>query len=369
MHTNRRDLLKKLGLGVIGLSLPALKLKALPSFSETLISPQDQRLPVVLRSNENPYGPSPAARKAIADNLAASNRYHWDVTAQLLADLAEKHQVQPDNILLGAGCTEILDLVAKHVALQQGSYVIADPSYDYWTTTLDHLGSTKIKVPLNNDRKIDLAAMRKAIRPDTKLVYICNPNNPTSTCCDHEELLHFVEEVSKETLVLIDEAYLEFTKEKSLVELVGKTANIIVAKTFSKIYGLAGARVGYALAEKGMIEQLSKLQSLPNNNVSILSKLAAMASLKDDGFVAECYQLNERVRQYSMLELKKLGCRCIPSQTNFIYFSLANFKKDYFRTLQENNIQGTRIYEEQGAWTRITVGTQTEMQRFIAALQ
>lgn len=370
METNRRLWLKKIGIGVVGIGFTNFNSFTSPLVTENLnTSFENDASLIFLRSNENPYGPSPLARKSFIDNANISNRYNWDVATQLISDLAKKNSVKDENILLGAGSTEILDLVAKFVSISKGNYVIADPSYDYWTFTLDNLGLTKNKVPLTTDKKINLQAMLEAVNQDTKLVYICNPNNPTGTICEREALVEFVAKIPQNTIVLIDEAYLEFTKQQSLSNMVNDQKNIIIAKTFSKIYGLAGARVGYAIANKEIIDNLSNLQSNTNNSVSVVSKLAAIASLKDDKFVSNCYSLNEDVRQYTISELKKLNCECISSTTNFIYFSLSNYKKDYFKQLEDNTIQGGRIYEEQGKWTRITVGKMDEMKKFIKAIQ
>lgn len=380
METNRRLWLKKMGLGAVGIGLTNFNSFAAPLVAENVLhSFEKDAHSIYLRSNENPYGPSPLARKAFADNATISNRYNWDIATQLIADLAKINSVTNENILLGAGSTEILDLVAKFVSLDKAhdsprrgtgkaNYVIADPSYDYWTNTLDHLGLTKIKVPLTTDKKINLEAMLEAVNPDTKLVYICNPNNPTGTVCEREALVEFITKISQNTIVLIDEAYLEFTKQQSLSTIVNVHKNIIIAKTFSKMYGLAGARIGYAIANKTIIDHLANLQSNTNNSVSVVSKLAAIASLKDDKFISSCYSLNEKARQYTISELKKLNCECIASHTNFIYFSLANYPKDYFKQLEKNTIQGGRIYEEQGQWTRITVGKMEEMKKFIEAI-
>jgi len=370
METNRRLWLKKIGIGVAGIGLTNFNSFASPLVSENLINSFDNDTNLIfLRSNENPYGPSPLARKSFADNANISNRYNWDIANQLIADLAKRNSVKDENILLGAGSTEILDLVAKLVTQEKGNYVIADPSYDYWTVTLDNLGLTKNKVPLTTDKKINLQAMLEAVDQDTKLVYICNPNNPTGTICEREALLEFVTKISQKTIILIDEAYLEFTKQQSISNIVNENKNIIITKTFSKIYGLAGARIGYAIAHKTIIDNLGNLQSNTNNSVSVVSKLAAIASLKDDKLVSNCYLLNENVRQYTISELKKLNCECISSNTNFIYFSLSKYKKDYFKQLENNNIEGGRIYEEQGKWTRITVGKMDEMNKFIKAIE
>ena len=370
METNRRHWLKKIGIGVAGIGLTNFNSFASPLVSDKSINSfeNDTNL-IFLRSNENPYGPSPLARKAFTENVNISNRYNWDIEAKIISAIALKNSVKDENILLGAGSTEILDLVAKFVSLEKGNYVIADPSYDYWTVTLDNLGLTKNRVPLTTDKKINLQAMLEAVNQNTKLVYICNPNNPTGTICEREALIEFVTTIQQNTIILIDEAYLEFTKEQSLSNLVNDHKNIIIVKTFSKIYGLAGARIGYAIANKTIIDNLVNLQSNTNNSVSVLSKLAAIASLKDDKFVSNCYLLNENVKQYTISELKKLNCECVSSNTNFIYFSLAKYNKDYFKQLEDNKIQGGRIYEEQGKWTRITVGKLSEMEKFIKAIQ
>ncbi|HSB93882.1 MAG TPA: aminotransferase class I/II-fold pyridoxal phosphate-dependent enzyme [Flavitalea sp.] len=369
MGTNRRLWVKQIGFGLAGLGLTNFQSIASPVTERFIDEVERSNTPIILSSNENPYGPSPLARKALADNLAMSNRYNWDLSSRLIADLAKKNNVTDDNILLGSGSTEILDLVSKVAAVENGSYVIADPSYNYWTVTLDNMALKKIKVPLTVEKKLDLPAMRAAIGNDTKLVYICNPNNPTGTICERDALLQFITAVPKHVTILVDEAYIDFTPQQSLANLINSLPNMIIAKTFSKIYGLAGARIGYAIANKTTIDKLSSLQSSPNGGVSVLSRLAAIASLKDDQFVSFCRSSNEDARKYTISELGKLNCECIPSNTSFIYFSLANFKRDYFQLLKDNNIRGTKIYEEQGKWTRITVGTMQEMQQFISALQ
>ena len=367
MESNRRLLLKQIGLGVAGIGLANFNSFASPA--QGFFKFGLDNFPIKLSSNENPYGPSPFARTAMIDNLNISNRYNWQLTTELIEALAKKNNVAADNILMGAGSTEILDLVAKFAALETGSFIIADPSYAYWTETAQKLGLKKITVPLTEDKKLDLDAMLKAIKPDTKLIYVCNPNNPTGTICDRGKLIEFITEVTKKAIVLIDEAYLDFTAQQSLSSLVIENKNLVVAKTFSKIYGLAGARIGYAIANTKTLEQLSELQSWVNGSISVVSTAAALASLKDEKFVSETYSLNQKARQFTIEQLEKLNLVCIPSYSNFIYFSLTNYKKDFFEQLKTNNIIGTKIYEEQGKWTRITIGTMQEMQKFISAIE
>ena len=366
MESNRRIWLKQIGLGVAGIGLSSFQPFTLPTEGLLKFRPND--LPIKLSSNENPYGPSPLARAAMIESISISNRYNWQLTTELIQTLSKKNNVKTNNILMGAGSTEMLDLVSRLSALKKGSFIIADPSFNYWTDTAEKLGLAKIKVPLTADKKLNLDAMLKAIEPDTKLVYICNPNNPTGSICDRDQLVKFINEATKKTIVLVDEAYIDFADQQSLSTLAIENKNLIIAKTFSKIYGLAGARIGYAIANVKTIEQLSELKSWSNGSISVASTVAALASLKDEKFVSETYSLNLKARQYTTEQLKKLNLVCIPSYTNFLYFSLTNYKKDFFEQLRINNIIGTKIYEEQGKWTRITVGTMQEMQKFIGAI-
>ena len=367
MKSNRRLLLKQIGLGVAGIGLA--NFKSFSSPTQDFYKFSADNLPIKLSSNENPYGPSPFARTAMIDNINISNRYNWELTTELIEALAKKNNVNADNILMGAGSTEILDLTARFSALKKGSLIIADPSYAYWTDAAQKSGLEKITVSLTADKKLNLDAMLKAIKPDTRLIYVCNPNNPTGTICDRNKLIKFITEATKKAVVLVDEAYIDFTDQQSLSSLVIENRNLIVAKTFSKIYGLAGARIGYGIANTKTLEQLSELQSWVNGSISVPSTAAALASLKDEKFVSGTYSLNEKVRLFTTEQLEKLNLDCIPSYTNFIYFSLTNYKKDFFNQLKTNNIIGTKIYEEQGRWTRITVGTMQDMQKFISAIE
>ncbi|WP_291142448.1 pyridoxal phosphate-dependent aminotransferase [Flavobacterium sp. UBA7680] len=366
--SNRRNWLKQVGLGTIGLGLTSFETFANPS-PENYIPLDVDKSPILLRSNENPYGPSPLARAAMQKSINSSNRYGWNLSGELISLIAKKNNVSDNNILLGAGSTEILDLVLQHTALKKGNYILAETTFNYWTFPSEKLGIKKITVPLTVDKKHDLAAMLKAIDSDTKMIYICNPNNPTGTICDHEELVSFVKEASKNAIVFVDEAYIDFTKEQSLSSLVIENKNLIITKTFSKMHGLAGARIGYAIAASSTIDELSALKSSPNLSVSVVSTAAAMASLNDEKFIKEVYSLNEEVKKYTIDQLTKLNLTCIPSYSNFIYFSLENYKKDFFKQLEANNIEGTKIYEENGKWTRITIGTMKEMQQFIEAIK
>ncbi|MBX2923710.1 MAG: histidinol-phosphate aminotransferase family protein [Chitinophagaceae bacterium] len=363
MVTNRRNWLKQMGLGMAGLGIGKFETIAAPAGN----FPADDE-PIRLVANENPYGPSPLAKKAMADHISLSNRYTRNLTDTLRAALAKKNNVSADNILTSAGSTEVLDIAARIAALKKGSTVSPSPSFNYWTGIAEKFGVERIVVPLTTGKKINLPAVLSAIKSDTCIVYICNPNNPTGTLCARKELVDFVTEASKKAIVLVDEAYIDFTEEKSLCDLVHENKNLVIAKTFSKIYGLAGARAGYAIAHPETIELFAGLQPWPNGSISVVSAAAAIASLQDKQFVKSVYTRIQHSRKYTMEQMERMGIPCIPSYTNFVYFSLEHYKKDYTRQLALNHITGTGIWEEQGKWSRITIGTQHEMEKYIRAI-
>jgi histidinol-phosphate aminotransferase len=366
MKNSRRDWFKKTGLAALGLSLAPLEGFAINDMTDIPVVAGDGL--IRLSSNENPYGPPIASRTAMAAAVNESNRYSWGQTSQLATAIAKKNGLAESNVLMSAGSIEMLDIAGRIAAKAKGSIVIANTTFGYWTQAAVQLGAETIEVPLTKNKKVDLAAMLKAMRPDTKLVYICNPNNPTGTVLKTAELVNFIKEASRKAIVLLDEAYIEFTTETSMAALVKDNKNVIVTRTFSKIYGLAGARVGYAFAHADTIAEMDKMQAYVLGSVSAVSGAGALAALDDATFVEKTRSLNEAAKNYTVREMEKLGIGCIPSSTNFLYFSLVNYKKDFFKLLESNNIQGTEIFEEEGKWSRITIGTMEDMQKFIKAI-
>ena len=368
MNTTRRNWLKSMGLLSIGLTISPVNaiatpiLTPLPPFSPT------GNGPIRLCFNENPYGPSPNAIKAIIDTASKSNQYPWQMIDDFRDALAKKNGVAPESTLIGAGSSQIIDAIIRLAAIQKGNFVLADPTFDRWASVAEAAGLQKNAVGLTPTKSIDLDKMLQAINADTRLVYVCNPNNPTGTICNNDALVAFVKKVPKDTLVLVDEAYLDYTDEPSLARMANETSNLVVVKTFSKIYGLAGARIGYAIAQPGTIEKLYALHFGAQMGISTASLAAALASINDKGFVQESSRKNQKVRAYTIAELKKLDIPSIPSHTNFIYFSLENYKKDFFLLLKKNDILGTGIFQETGKWSRITVGTIEEMHKFIQVI-
>jgi histidinol-phosphate aminotransferase len=198
---------------------------------------------------------------------------------------------------------------------------------------------------------------------DTKMIYICNPNNPTGTPVPANDLERFIRDVSMKTTILLDEAYTEFSDEPSMAKLVNDCPNLIVAKTFSKIYGMAGARVGFALAHPATVEKLNGLQAWANAGASAVSLAGAIASLDDTAFVDFCRSENQKARKVFYSALEKTGMHYIPSHTSFVYFDSTPYGKDVREVLDAQQIFGARTFEQGTKWLRLSIGTVQEMQK------
>lgn len=365
MSTNRRLWLKQGGLALAGLTLANKSLLAgSPEFTTYL--PDDK---IRLTSNENPYGPSPMARKAMADAIVRSNRYPWEDTTELREKIARRFNLTKEHVIIGAGSSELLGLVGQYVAKDKSHFVAPDNTFRIWRRAALDSGATMTRTDLTADKKFDLAAMEKAVTTNTKLLYICNPNNPTGTIVDAAILKNFVAEMSGKYMMAIDEAYLEFTDQPSMADFVSTNKNVIVIKTFSKLFGLAGARIGYALAHPDTITILNNMQPWPNAGASAASVAAASASLDDTAFFKMVTEKNlaEKNKLYALY--KSMNIAYIESHSNFVYYSVATYKGDWRKELEKRNLLCGGIVEEKEKWTRITVGTDAEMAVYAKAVK
>lgn len=324
--------------------------------------------PIRLHANENPYGPSPRARTAMAAAIMASNRYPWEQTTALREKIGQRYHLSKEHVLMGAGSSEILGLVASFAALQKGNMVCATPTFNLWWSAAQKQGMKIIEVPLTTGKEHDLPAMLNSITPDTRLVYICNPNNPTGTIVATNILQDFIAAATQKALVLLDEAYLEYTEEPSLAPLLSNNRKLVIAKTFSKIHGMAGARIGYALAHPDLIQQLTALQPWTNAGPSAVSVAGALASLDDVDFLHTSKKNNTAVRAFTAAALQSAGLSFIRSYTNFLYYSLQKDRGDFLKTLADHQIRVGRIVEQNGRWARISIGTREEMEAFAHVL-
>ncbi len=324
---------------------------------------------IKLSSNENPYGPSPKARKAMSEAVNGCNRYPWETTTLLREKISIPYQLAKENVIIGAGSSELLGLASVLAALNKGNIVAPDPTFRLWMPAAKKIGAPVKLVPLTEQKAIDLQRLKEAIDADTRMVYICNPNNPTGTVLPPNELETFIKDLTPSVIILLDEAYTEFEATRSVAHLVNDYPNLIVAKTFSKIYGMAGARVGYALAHANTIQQLNDLQPWANAGAGGISLAGAIASLEDTSFVAMCKKENVKARNLFYQALDLNGIPYIPSATSFVYFDTAKYPKDFKAVLEANNIIGARSFEENSKWLRLSVGTTKEMQQVAEAIR
>ncbi|WP_312207394.1 pyridoxal phosphate-dependent aminotransferase [Epilithonimonas hominis] len=362
MNINRRDWLKTAFLGSAALTLSPLEFLAneTPNFNELKNSNETIRLCF----NENPFGTSPKALEAMQKSLSLSSRYDFKLADVLCEKIAGNNNVKKENILVSAGSSFLLELITKYVSLDKGHIIIPDPSFTIFAPIAEFLGMSKSVIELNDKKKIDLEKMKSSIQKDTKLIYICNPNNPTGDLLSRQEIENFIKSIPDNIIILVDEAYIEFTTQKSLSDLVDVYKNLIVTRTFSKLYGFAGARLGYAIGHPKMIENLKKLQSWSGAEISVVTMAGAIAAIDDQEFITKVLDNNKKVKDFTISEFNIRGIKTIPSSANFVYFSLENYKGDYFKKLKEAKILGGKTYEEKGKWTRISLGTIEEMRKY-----
>lgn len=379
LKTNRRHWLRSAGLMTAGLFVaPTMTTKAATStqkwYSESKVWERNLRFPndlsklrARLLANENPYGPSDKAKVAMMEAISIGNRYQHMHARKMKEVLAEKEGVTPEHLILGPGSTDLLEKVAITSLLHGGNVVSADPSYMALIKTALAFKAEWKNVPLTPDYAHDLDAMYEAIDDETKLVYICNPNNPTGSLTDATKLSTFCEKASEKTLVFVDEAYLEFLEDgakSSMVDLITKGKNIIVTRTFSKIHAMAGLRVGYSI---GLPETIEAITSMVRDNMglNVTALVGAMASLEDTAFQENSRRWTKETREFVFSELKTLGYDPIPSYTSFMIFPLRMEGEPYLEQMFAEGI-GVRVFEIDGKpWSRVSMGTMKEMELFI----
>lgn len=368
MTMNRRDWLKQSSFATLGLGISLRSLANEEGLPRQFGSEQGI---INLGSNENPYGISPMSKKAITEMLNEANRYQYNIGSlkSFKKEIAEYYKLSAENLLITPGSGEGLNLLARHYS--GGNIVVANPTFGILPNTAKKIGTEVIEVPLTYDKVHDLDAMLKAINDKTKLIYICNPANPTTTILKSAALKNFCEEASKKAVVLIDEAYIDFIEtqdNESMFSLINNNPNIIVMRTFSKIHAMAGLRVGFIAAHPAMIEKLSS-DYFGNTQfcTSVLSQTAVLASLKDEEHRKLSRQKNAAAKKFVTDELTKLNYRFADSHTNFLFFQLKNFKGDFAKEMLDkyNIVLRSGSYGDDGNWCRVSVGYLEEMKQFM----
>lgn len=321
---------------------------------------------VKLTANEGPEGPFPGVVDAVTAVLADSNRYPDNDCWDLGHRLAEELDVEFSNLLFGAGSVALLVEIGLAMGGPGTNIVYGWPSFIMYRFAALWAGSESREVPLDADHALDLHAMRQAIDDGTRVVIVCNPNNPTGTIKPADEIEAFIDEVPEDVLVVVDEAYHEFVTDsryRTEIPLAIERPNVVVLRTFSKIYALAAHRVGYAVARADLVTELRKAQA--PLTVSKVAQVAATATLGQPEELSRRRDLNEAGRHHVVGALSERGLDAAESHTNFVYFRLG---EDAESIVEEMTTRGVLIRPMSGGWVRATIGDDRENRRFIAAL-
>lgn len=365
MIISRRKFAQLLGAGAAAtVARPAL------SFAKT--AAVESLAPVAgivrLSSNENPYGPSRQAFKAMSDAFGLACRYPDEQADVLVESLAKLNGVDPAQILLGDGSGEILKLCAEAFTGARGKLVAADPTFEAILGYAEVGGAQVVKVPLTASYGHDLSRMMAAANEG--LVYICNPNNPTASITPKDEVREFINKAPSQTTILVDEAYFHYadsTDYESVIPLIKDHPNLIVARTFSKIYGMAGLRCGYGVAQKATSARLRKYQ--PWDSVNIMALTAAIANLNDPDQVVDGRRLNSEARAFTISELDKMDYKTIPAQANFIMVDVKRPVVPLIKGLKQRNVEVGRLFPARPNHLRVTIGKKSEMEAFLSAFR
>jgi histidinol-phosphate aminotransferase len=321
---------------------------------------------VKLASNENPIGPSRKAIAVLKRGTRSLHRYPEGTGRILREALAEKYKVRSDEIILGNGSDEVMDLAAKIYLLPGDEAVVGDRTFAIYTISVKAHGGVVVRVPLRDGRH-DLEAMLKRVTDKTRLVFICNPNNPTGMSVTHRELERFVERLPGEVLIVMDEAYAEYATDPHFpdaVSLVKAGAPLLVLRTFSKFYGLAGLRIGFGISQEEVIRDMNRVR-LPFN-ANTLAQHAALAALRDETHARRSLKINNTGKKYLYSVFDKMGLRYLPTQANFIYLNVRREGRSVYQDLLK---EGVIVRPIEGSWMRVSIGLPKENRKFIAALK
>ena len=361
---NRRQWLKAAGATLAATALaPRMQLQAqaqapVPRRAAPPVEPGM----IQLSWNENPFGPAPSAQAAMIAAVPLSCRYPDAEEHALLELIAAKEGCSPNQIVMGSGSGEILDVAGFHFGYEKGEIISADPSYMQLVNAAEKAGGRAVRVPLNARLEHDLPAMAAAVGPKTSLIYLVNPNNPTGTVCAAAELREFVKTVSARVPVFIDEAYLECTDnfaERTCAPLSVAGHNVVVARTFSKIYGMAGCRLGYAV----MPEKLAtSLRARMTGSLSLVTIEAALASLRDTAYVSATRAKIKAGRDAFVAEVKAMGKDYAVPQGNFVFFKTGMPIKDFIVKMRAEGVIVGRAFPPLLDWARVTIGLPHEME-------
>lgn len=367
MYANRRNFLAGAGIasGLGAFPLSGMQAVASGAPPEPDFGPRIGQ--ALLSRNENPFGPAPSAVRAVSDTAQLGCYYADRGLFKLRAMIAERHQVKPEMVVIGSGSTEILCAIALAWG-KEGAILCPDL---FWDTTVvygERQGVTSIRVPLDESMNVDLPAMAEAMTDDVSLVQICNPNNPTGVLIPPRELSGFAARVKGKATLLVDEAYNELTdfpETNSMIDLVRAGEDVIVCRTFSKIYGMAGMRVGYAITSEENARRIGGYLMSFGGNISGIA--AAIASYDDFGFLEKSRAMVLEGREMILDAVAGAGLRALPSQTNFVYVEVPDADAVQ-AAMAERGISIRGAYGDWTQYSRVSTGKLEDVSRYAAAL-
>lgn len=363
-NISRRNWLKLSGLAGTATLMGNSSMHAMPNYLEG--AHLNLAEPIRLSANENPYGPSPKVRQAMTDAFTNVCRYPMGYYEELAGMLAKKHGVTKEHIILTAGSTEGLKIAGIVFGGEGSNIVAADPVFLALQNYSERFGTYIHKVPVTKDMIHDLPAMEQRITQSTRMVYVCNPNNPTSALQPARELEEFCSSVSKRTIVFADEAYFDYIQDAnypSMIKLVKQGKNVIVARTFSKVYGLAGIRIGYLIARPDIISRLGK-KSMAGPNV--LAIAAAKAALEDEEFYQFSLEQNTVMMKMMTDTLDELQLEYVPSSCNFVFFHTGRPISEVNAAYRKEGILVGRPFPPMDDWCRVSMGTVEQVEKLCA---
>lgn len=324
---------------------------------------------IKLASNENPYGSSPKVLQAIQQEFTNISIYPDGSAVALTQALVKQTGLNEDQFIYGCGSDEIIALITRAFLLPGEESIMADQTFSVYKSNVEIEGAVAVEVPLR-DGVHDLDAMLAQINDRTKIIWICNPNNPTGTIVSEADLIAFLNQVPKHVMVVLDEAYAEFVTDRSYpdgIRLLSAYENLVVLRTFSKIYGLASLRIGYGMGTKSTIRLINQVRE--PFNTSRVAQAAAIAALEDQEFVRECRERNEEGRAYLQTEFKRLGLKFFPAHGNFIMLDVRRPSSEVFEELLRKGVIIRAGHHKYPTYIRVSVGSQPQNELFIRALE
>ena len=353
-----------LGAASIGIGLPS-GLSALARYPEVDAGAGGN--PLRLNRNESPYGLAPAAAEALKSAVdPKSSRYPIEEPKALVEAIAKRFGVENDNVILGYGSTEILKMATESFCNSSRGALVAEPTFEAVVGYCPFIHAHAQKIKLNAEHKHDLPRMLRASH-GAGMIFFCNPSNPAGTYIAKQETERFIRRLPHGPVLLADEAYAEYVTApdyESCVRFVKEGLPVVVSRTFSKIYGMAGLRVGYAIGRKDLIKRMAKRQLV--NNPNQLAIAATLAALKSDGeFVERIHKMNAEVRDYVCNEASAMGLAVIPSQTNFVMIGVNRPAKPLIEELKKRKVLVGRLFPSMPEHVRVSFGTMAEMKSFV----